>query len=80
MAIQNESKPAEKRTFIGSAWINTAKSGANKGTQFINVMFDRTAKGTIDVGDGSHLMLWPNNKREGRRDADYRVSVLEPVK
>ena len=80
MAVNSTpARPATKRSFIGRAWINEAKGGANKGTKFISVVFDRGVSGTIDLANGSNLMLWPNNKREGKRDADYRVSVLEPV-
>ena len=80
MAVQKTAaRPAMNRSFIGRAWKNVAKGGANKGTEFISVLFDRGVTGTIDLGNGSNLMLWPNNKREGKRDADYRVSVLEPT-
>ena len=74
MAVLNQATPATKRAFIGKAWINTVKKeGANKGKQFLNLKFDRGT--TITLSDADAIQLWPNHKREGIADADYRASV-----
>ena len=65
------------REFIGRAWKNVvAKEGPNKGKEFINVRIDnRFAE--ITLKPGMSIQLWPNTTREGRQDADYRLSVVE---
>jgi uncharacterized protein (DUF736 family) len=65
-----------KREFIGRAWINTvAKEGALKGTQFMNVQIDNGIK-EITLKPTDRLQLWPNQQRSGKRDADYRLSIV----
>lgn len=66
------------RTFVGKAWINTVKQGDFVGTQFINLTLDRDVHSVV-LQQGIKVQLWPNKKREGKNDADYRVSILEPV-
>ena len=64
------------REFIGRAWINTiAKEGPLKGTQFLNVQLDN-AFASITLTPKDKLQLWPNTKREGKKDADYRLSIV----
>lgn len=62
------------REFIGKAWINTVKQGKHEGTQFISVKLDRNIS-KVDISAGQGITLWPNVKREGKQDADYRVSI-----
>lgn len=74
--IQN-TQPKMKRDFIGRGWINTVKQGPRAGLNFIQVKFDRGVE--IDkLTPDCMLQLWPNEKREGKRDADYRLSILTP--
>lgn len=65
-----------QREFIGKAWINQVPATASKnaGVQFISVKLDRNIA-SVSIEAGQQITLWPNLKREGKQDADYRVSV-----
>lgn len=68
---------AQTRTFIGRAWKNLVKKeGPNKGKEFINVLLDQSIAEVL-LKPGMAIQLWPNQKREGRQDADYRLSIVE---
>jgi len=73
MATVNSTKPATKREFIGRAWKNAVKAGDRQGTEFISLSLDKGVDITLNGGD--RMLLWPNKKREGKADADFRVSV-----
>jgi uncharacterized protein (DUF736 family) len=76
MKITKNENAVTKREFIGRAWINKVKKeGKNHGVEFISVRLDQAYE-TIQLDKGDRLLLWPNNKREGKQDADYRVSVV----
>lgn len=63
------------RTFIGRCWMNTVKTGKLAGQPVFNIRFDRGVK--LDgVTSKDHMEMWPNTKRDGKKDADYRVSIL----
>ena len=67
---------ASSRTFIGRAWLNTVqKEGPSKGTQFLNISIDE-AYAAITLTPQDKIQLWPNPKREGKQDADYRLSIV----
>ena len=87
MAVKRNEQANTKREFIGKAWINIVKKeGQNKGVQFINVSLDQDID-AVEITKGSSILLWPQKKREGInektnqpfQDADYRVSISEPV-
>jgi len=72
-----------KREFvdIGKAWVNEKQNICFS----VNKMFT-DSKGVVhnaiqlnNVGPESMFVLTPNKKREGKKDADYRVSLLIPV-
>lgn len=73
-------KQATEREFIGRAWINTVQADGSKykGTEFINITLDRDREGVV-FKKTDQLQLWPNSKREGKKDADFRVSIIMPV-
>jgi|GEM_PF-6818544 hypothetical protein len=73
--IRNEAKPAV-REYVGRAWVNPIKTGDNAGKQMLNLRFDRGVS-SIKVSPNTVLELWPNLQREGKRDAEYRVSATE---
>lgn len=78
MATVNNQRANVQREFIGRAWINEVKKeGSNQGTKFLNLKIDRGIDLTLVGGDS--LTLWPNKKREGKQDADFRVSVEIPA-
>lgn len=66
-----------KRVFIGRAWENEVRNGDNKGTKFLSLRLDRGID--ISLVGGDQITLWPNQKREGKQDADFRVSVQVPA-
>lgn len=73
---EQEANVASKRDFIGRAWVNVVqKEGENKGKSFIQIRLDRNIKELTVKGTDS-FQLWPNVKREGKQDADFRLSVL----
>ena len=77
-ANANSNAVPMKRVFIGRAWINTVrKEGPSKGVQFLNLKFDRGMN--LTLGEGDQVSLWPNKKREGKVDADYRASIQVPA-
>lgn len=65
--------PKAKRHFIGRAWVNTARSDE----KFINAKLDRGVK-LQQVDETCVFQLWKNTKRPGKKDADYRLSILIP--
>ena len=65
--------PKMDRTFIGRAWVNNTKDGK----VYINFKLDKGVKANLD--ESCSIQLWPNTKREGKKDADYRASVLIPA-
>lgn len=71
--LQVATAPKAKRHFIGRAWVNTARTGK----QFINVKLDRSVQ-LQQVDETCTLQLWENMKRPGKKDADYRLSILIP--
>ncbi len=77
MSVVTAAKPATVREFIGRAWLNTVqKEGPNKGKEFINISIDRSIA-KVELKPGMTIQLWPNTKREGKQDADFRLSVVE---
>lgn len=67
-----------KRIFIGSCWKNLVrKDGKNSGVEFLNLRLSRGVEITLSESD--QITLWPNKKREGRQDADYRASIQVPA-
>lgn len=84
MATVHTKKPVAQapvttqRVFIGRAWKNRVqKEGATKGVEFLNLQLDRDVSITLEAGD--RITLWPNTKREGKADADYRASIQVPA-
>jgi len=75
--VKDSAKQADtKREFVGKAWINVTKSGEHEGVEYIKLVLDRGKKIEMN-SDTESMLLWPNNKREGKKDADYRVSLVE---
>jgi hypothetical protein len=66
------SQATEKRTFAGRAWKNVSKGGKS----YINGTFDRGfAINGVDLS-GVKFQLFDNVKRDGKKDADLRLSIL----
>lgn len=59
------------REFIGKAWVNTTKDGRT----YLQLTLDQDIA-KVELMKGQKIQLWPNNKREGKNDADYRASVV----
>ena len=76
--VKNE-QATTTREFVGRAWKNTVKNDESEyhGVKFINVVLDHDYE-SLTMKQESKLQLWPNKKREGKKDADYRVSLIEP--
>ena len=65
--INQENKKSDLKP-IGKAWVNT-KGELN----YLSITIDRGTEITLESED--KLVAFPNNKREGKRDADYRIYV-----
>jgi len=66
----------DKREFIGKAWLNKVLKGDHEGTEYINLTLDNNIQEVV-IEKGNRLLLWPNEKREGKQDADFRVSLVQ---
>lgn len=78
MAKVNSAQDAQtKRVFIGRAWANKVKQGERAGTEFLSLRIDRGVDVSLTTGD--QITLWPNRKREGKQDADFRASIQVPA-
>jgi len=78
-AVKRNAQASNEREFIGKAWINeVTKEGPHKGVEYVNVTLDQDID-KVEMLKGSKLLLWPNEKREGKQDADYRVSLIQPT-
>ena len=72
-----------KVLFIGKAWINhtkevkdTAGNVTKAPREYIRILIDNGLQ--LNFKEKDSIELWPNTKREGKQDADYRVSVRIP--
>lgn len=70
-------KPQTVRQFIGKGWVNLINKPGNKynGVKYVNITLDNTI-GDITIKNGEKLILFPNKKRAGKKDADFRLSVV----
>ena len=76
-----EEKPKNQGTFVGKAWINEFKDGKTGETKHqIKISLDRDIKELSIENGKEEMVLWMNTKREGKKDADYRVATQEVLK
>lgn len=66
-------KPETVVQFVGKVWKNTTKTGK----EYMRLTIDRGMSLSL-IGKDS-IELWPNKKREGKQDADFRASVRIPA-
>ena len=73
---QANQQTKKNRIFFAKLWINEiTKEGENKGVKYMSGNIDnKFSKITIGIND--QINIFKNKKREGKRDADYRVSLL----
>lgn len=76
MSIVKRVEKKPEYQFVGKAWVNVIdrESSKNVGKEYINIQLDRDIA-EVTLKQGGRLLLWPNNKREGKQDADYRLSI-----
>ena len=73
---QNNQTQKKNRIFIGKLWINTiTKEGENKGKKFMSKKNDNKFK-KMTIGINEQINIFPNKKRKGVKDADFRISLL----
>lgn len=87
--INDSGQPKKNVLFLAKAWLNTiTKDGANKGKKYMSGNIDNKFKGIIVVYEDANknihkipvkisdqIQIWPNSKREGKKDADFRISI-----
>lgn len=74
---KTQSQESKEIVYVGKGWLNTVNNRDSKafGKQYINITLDRGID-EVTVGGNEKLQLWFNNKREGKNDAEYRVSLV----
>ena len=78
MEMETNDNPQTKKNvvFFGKLWVNTiTKEGDNKGRKYMSGNIDNKFK-KFTIGVDDQIQIWPNNKREGVKDADFRMSLL----
>ena len=71
------SERTTKSLNIGRAWINNVPEGTRGPA--LSIQLDRNLGADISLSPGDRVYLWPNNKRAGVRDADFRLSLDVPT-
>lgn len=85
--VAKETTPETFRRFIGKSWVNVLRNASSKynGKKYLTITKDKGIKITIDTGqeivewgddDNMNMLLWPNDMRPGRRDAQFRLSIV----
>jgi hypothetical protein len=78
MEIETNDNPQTRknRVFFAKLWLNTiTKEGENKGMKYMSGNIDNKFK-KFTIGVDDQIQIWRNKKREGIKDADFRVSIL----
>lgn len=65
------------RVFIGKLWINKVKNGNSEfnGKTYLSGSLDNDFI-KLEIMAGDTIQIWPNNKRDGKKDADLRISII----
>jgi len=63
---------------VGKMWVNDRMNEAGTSPK-LTITLDRNLGLNLTLAAGSRLLAFENNKREGRRDADYRIAVALPT-
>jgi len=73
MADLTQNKKSENLTPVGKGWVNKyTKDGLEK--EAISITIDRSVEKLLLKAEDK-LVAFPNIKREGKRDADFRLYV-----
>ena len=73
---QANQQTKKNRIFFAKLWVNTiTKEGENKGKKYMSGNIDNKFE-NFTIGVNDQINIWKNKKRDGKRDADYRVSLL----
>jgi len=87
MRKKSKSAKTAKRTktkyeWIGRGWKNIAKDGSKMaGDPYVNVVWDDDIESIHGLNNPDiKFHLYKNNKRKGKKDADYRFVMLMPDK
>lgn len=67
---------ATKLLNIGRAWVNNNAVGNQPP---ISGQIDRNLGATVSLSPNDRIMFFPNAKREGVRDADFRIAIELPI-
>lgn len=78
MATIKKVTKSSEVVFCGRGWLNTPRADEGKAKKdqrhFYRVVIDRDGP-EVTLRPGDSFELWPNNKREGKNDADLRMSL-----
>ena len=76
-AVQTPIQRTTKLLSIGRMWDNADTARGNQ--PVMRILLDRNLGLNITLQPSSQLIIFPNTKREGKKDADYRVAVELPT-
>mgnify|MGYP001567613162 FL=1 len=76
-AVNQQVERTHKILSIGRVWDNSATATGRQPT--MRIILDRQLGLNIVLAPSSELLLFPNAKREGKKDADFRVAVSLPA-
>jgi hypothetical protein len=71
------SRPATRLLNIGRAWMNDGATPENN-RPVMSAQVDRDLPVSITLVANSRIVFFPNTKREGKKDADFRLAVEMP--
>lgn len=76
--VQNSTKQKSSLQFFGNAWKNRVKEGRHAGSEYIKISVDRDIE-KLELNSDSKILLWDvsSEKRNGKQDPDYRVSLSD---
>ncbi len=75
--MANATTQKSSRQFIGKAWINKVEKPGSRynGVKYLVMTLDNKFK-SITIGQDEKMIAWPNAKRQGKKDADFRLSIV----
>lgn len=74
----NAAVERNKLLSIGRAWYNDRQNESGT-SPALTIRIDRGLGINITIGAENQLLLFKNQKRDGRQDADYRVAIALPA-
>ena len=77
--VEGAAKPTRQTKLlnVGRGWANETREGSNM--PVISCVIDRDLGAEVNLQPNDRILFFPNSKREGKRDADFRLAVEVPT-